>query len=406
MNHYILYNERFSEPIIQTQVLALLIDYNHAYPNCPFGLIAFQNPFEYLRDWARRKELVQAAVRDNLNIRVFPFALPMRGWMAGAVGVLLHRLLFRLTSSLLPSGTVVCRGYMCSLLCTQVSSRRRLTVIADPRSLFVRENIGNRWQKGDARHQLWLALERAMVKGAKRLIVVNRAMADYYLNGVGASPESISTIPIYSRSSTKRQAVPPNDRTKLIYVGSLSHSKWNDIEAYRKFFTSLRPFHERIELVVIVKHGGPMIDQLRTELLGSGLKASLLVSLRPQEVQAQMSQAHIGLVISDAWEDSSARTGVKTVEYLANGLVIWTTKHFSDVARMLRDADVGHVFESSAPGPHELMQALDDYSTRRETLETNIRQLYETEYSPRSILARVHQVVSGGSSANALATNT
>jgi hypothetical protein len=394
MISYLLYNERLSEPIVQTQVINLLSDYNRAYPEVTFKLVIFQNIYFWLTEWKFRKQLVADAQKAGLQINVFPLALPTRGWLIGSFGIRLHRILFKITSLVIPDGTVVCRGYLSTYLCTNVVLKQRFNVIADPRSLYVRENIGTRWNEGDKKYHLWLDIEKAIAQHASKLIVVNQSMLKYFSQLPEMSRERISIIPIYTRAANRTLATSKqHGRVRLIYVGSLSLSKWNDINAYRKFFYALNHEANRIELVLIIKHDGPLIKELRSELKQMQYPFSLYIALNPMEVRAELSEADIGLAITDAWEDAGARTGVKTIEYLASNLIVWTTKYFSDVAQIVGDTDTGFVFDRSDPVPAQLSYALDDFLRRRQQLLSQAKALYETSYSSEAILAELRSVV-------------
>ncbi|CAG1001412.1 hypothetical protein BURK2_03051 [Burkholderiales bacterium] len=393
MASYFIYNERFSEPIIQTQVINLLQDFNRAYPDRRFRLCVFQNAVFYVKEREVRERLVAAARSNGLDVRVYPLALPTRGWLSGRVGLWLHRTLFWAACLLLPRGTIFCRGYLATSLCTQVASRRGLHVVSDPRSLYARENVGVRWKEDDPIHRLWLQIEREMVLKAKEVIVVNSAMATYYTSLPGMRADKVTVIPIYSRAQPATDLAPQAERVRLIYVGSLSHSKWNDINAYRKFFAALKAVAHRIELVLVVKHGGSLTDELQRDLATMGISATVLVALPPDEVRTQMARADIGLVISDAWEDADARTGIKTIEYLSSSLAIWSTRHFADVARIISETDTGFVFQSSSPDEQEMSRALDDFTQRRAALRQNVMKLYESNYSSATILAEMRRVI-------------
>jgi hypothetical protein len=394
MKSYILYNERLSEPILQTQVIDLLSDYNRVYPEDAVQLVIFQSIFFWLKERRLRKQLLENVQEAGLNIEIYPFALPTRGWLIGHFGIRLHRLLFRITSRVIPPGTVVCRGYLGSYLCAEVSEQRRLTVIADPRSLYVRENIGTRWREGDKKHQLWLDIEKTIARRVSKLIVVNRSMSDYFCQLPGVCRKNITIVPIYSRAANRPVASTKKyERVRLIYVGSLSLSKWNDINAYRKFFYALNHEADRIELILIIKVDGPLINELRDELKQMQYPFSLHVALKPMEVRAELSRADIGLVISDSWEDAGARTGIKTMEYLASNLIVWTTKHFCDVSQIVRDTDTGFVFDSINPPSSQISDALDDFLKRRQQLLSQVKNLYETSYSSESTLTKLRSVL-------------
>lgn len=394
MNNYLLYNERLSEPIVQTQVIDLLSEYNRIYVDVAFRIIIFQNIFFWFKERKLRRWIVEDALKNGLKIDVFPFALPTRGWLIGSLGICLHRFLFSITSQVIPAGTVVCRGYLGSYLCTEVDVKRRFNVIADPRSLYVRENIGTRWSEGDNKHQLWMHIEKTIARRASKLVVVNKSMVDYFSQVYEVCSDRISIVPIYSRvakraEGTKRQY----GRVRLIYVGSLSLSKWNDINAYRKFFKALNQEADRIELVLIIKNDGPLINELRSELKLLQYPVFIHIALNPVEVRAELINADIGLAITDPWEDAHARTGIKTIEYLASNLIVWTTRHFSNVAQIISGTDTGFVFDSSNPSSFQLSQALDDFLIRRDKLLYQVQALYEKNYSSASTLGKLRLAV-------------
>jgi hypothetical protein len=278
-----------------------------------------------------------------------------------------------------------------------VAPQRQFVTIADPRSLYVRENIGSRWNEGDGRYFLWLNIEKIIVRRSTKLIVVNDAMADYFSEVYGVKRDTMPVVPIYSRAPVKNMdRHRSHDKVRLVYVGSLSLSRWNDINAYRKFFFALNNVSGRIELTLIVKHDGPLIDGLRRDLSHMKYPCSLHIGLKPSEVGLKLGAADIGLAITDPWEDSSARTGIKSVEYLANNLIIWTTKHFGEVAKMVRDTDIGFVFDDSSPSQTQLNRAIDDFIKRRSVLLRNSKELYVNDYSSESVLLKFRSVVDLG----------
>lgn len=393
MAHYFAYNERFSEPILSTQVIDLLVDFNATRPERPFRLTVFQNPVFFFRERATRRKAVAAARAQGLRIDVYPFALPTRGWLGLAPGVALHRALFAVTSLWLPRAPTVCRGYLASWLLLQRARGER--VVADPRSLYVRENIGVRWRAGDPNYAVWSRIELEIVRRADAVTAVNDSMVAYFRELAGERAWRVVLAPIYSRGGQARANTARTSWTcvRLIYVGSLGLSKWNDIHAYRKFFEALRPFAGSLHITLVVKHAGPLIDELVRDLQSWGLALSLHTGMSPASVREQLASADVGLSISDPWEDADARTGIKTIEYLGAGLPIWTTQHLASVARLVRDGEAGHVFGSSSPSPAEVAAALKDLQARGDALRRNASRIFGERFSPASVLAMLDEVV-------------
>lgn len=382
---YFLYNERMGEPILTTQVFNLLEDLNAESDLKRFEVVVFQNPVVYWLERHLRHSMLLKAKQSNLKVSVYPLALPARGFWSSSVGVKLHSWLFKVTRGLIPAGPVVSRGYMGSYLCGMNARQRAWRVVADPRSLYVRENIGARWSGSDAQYRLWVGIEKSWLTSCHHMLVVNDAMATYYQGILPSTATKLTCVPIYARKATDIRPVKQDvngHRIRLIYVGSLSASKWNDAMAYRAFFKALAPYKEQLHLTLIVKQTNPEVEDLISSLHALAFEHELHVNLKPGDVQMHMAKADVGLLISEAWDDAGARTGVKTIEYLANSLGLWVTKPLTEVAKLVNRHRLGFVFESTTPEPAAIRQAIQEYLSGHAQIHQAACAYYQDKLSP------------------------
>lgn len=398
---YFLYNERVSEPIITTQVLNLLEDLNRDKGSgLKFKIVIFQNPITAILEWRVIKSFIRDARERQVSVRCYPFALPTRGWLISRLGIRLHQLIFLLSAFLVPPGVVVGRGYLASYLCARSKRRRDWIVVADPRSLFTRENIGNRWSENSAKHKFWQQLEQNMLSMVDLVFVVNNAMKEFYLARLElGSPDKIRLTTIYSRPSPGMSSVHSSgdviqqsmvkQKIKLIYVGSLGMSGWNNAAAYEAFLGSLAPFFRQLSLTLIVKGLNPAVESFVSNMESLGLEIDLHVSVTPAEVQQLLVLSDVGLMISDEWSDADARTGVKTMEYLAAGLIIWCTRPLTEVATLVEKEDIGFVFAGVCSESNEVTAAIRAVTNNHARMKQRSLRVFNERFNPDDVRAVV-----------------
>jgi hypothetical protein len=395
---YFIYNERFSNPIIKSQVINLLDDYLTENEGSEVTLCIYQNPIVYILEAFVRKKTLENRLQKHLKVRVFPFALPTRGVFLSEIGICLHRIVFRLFQRNLSGGTVVARGYVAGVLASDLVDRGKIKhLVFDPRSLFVRENINVRWTESSSRHKFWESVERQIVAKSDLVIAVNNAMVAYYK---GLSPGcQVALVPIYTRSNNclKNDKNRVSNRLRLLYIGSLGENLWNNVVPYLKFVEQLAQYRDQVELIFIVKSYSKSSRLLEDSLQRLRLQAEVLYSIPHQQALEIAQSADIGLTLGDCWEDASARTGIKTLEYLSSGLAVWTTRQLVEVAGLVDQNDIGFVFSSSKPLATEISTAIATAEKKRNGSRSAVHKLYQSSFSSSVVFRHYQRIFSGSS---------
>jgi hypothetical protein len=390
---YFLYNERLDEPILTSQVFKLWTDYANKFNEDDVEVIIFQNIFHYVINFHR---ILSLKIKfSSIKIKIYPFAIPTRGYFLKGSLMSLHKFLFKFTSRVIKNKNVLSRGYIGSFLLVHES---RFNLIADIRSLFVRENIGVRWEKNSIDFKYWMNIEKNIVEFSESVIVVNKSMEDYLNFNYNKFGAKLNLIPIYTSTNYNEFTTTINTSSNtinLFYVGSLGNSKWNDFNAYFDFIKSLSRFPNKkiFKITLVFKSKNNFTDNLLNFLNSSGLDFSVHFNLAHDQVIDLMKAADIGIILARPFEDASGRTGIKSIEYISNSLILLASSCLSDVKKIIEDYEIGIVIEDVVLKDIDIQNIINIYMQNHISYKSNVTKLYKEHFSSDLILNQYNKIL-------------
>jgi hypothetical protein len=391
---YFLYNERLDEPILTSQVFKLWTDYANKFNEDDVEIIIFQNIFHYVINFHR---ILSLKIKfSSIKIKTYPFAIPTRGYFLKGSLMYLHKFLFKYTSRVIKNKNVISRGYIGSFL---LSHGSRFNVIADIRSLFVRENIGVRWEKNSIDFKYWMNIEKNIVELSESVIVVNKSMEDYLNFNYNKFGDKLNLIPIYTSTNYNEFTTTINsssNKINLFYVGSLGNSKWNDFNAYFDFIKSLSRFPNKdiFKITLVFKSQNNYTENLLNFLKSSGLDFSVHFNLAHDQVIDLMKTADIGIILARPFEDASGRTGIKSIEYISNNLILLASSCLSDVKNIIEYYQIGIVIEDVVLKDIDIQNIINIYIQNHISYKSNVAKLYKEHFSSDLILNQYNKILS------------
>lgn len=393
---YFMYNERLDEPILTSQVFNLWSDYSEEFNDIKIEILVFQNIFHFIKNYNFGLYLKDKYNSDKIQIRIFPFALPTRGFLLNSFFINLHKLLFKFTSIKIKSNIVISRGYIGSFLLT---TKRKIKLISDLRSLFVRENVGVRWKQDSFKFEYWMNIEKKIIHESSSIIVVNNSMYEYLNLMYPDFSYKINVIPIYTTNGKILNSynIKKDELSKihLFYVGSLGKSKWNDFEVYNDFFKSLSLFENKniFKVTLVIKDANDLTKQLSKNMEIYNLDHTIHIGIPHKEVISKMREADIGLILARPFADAAGRTGIKSIEYLSNNLILLASSCLSDVKNEIENYKVGLVINDVELSGYQIEKIVDNFTLNKNTFKSNVLKLYQTKYSPQKVLFLYSNVI-------------
>lgn len=393
---YFMYNERLDEPILTSQVFNLWSDYSEKFNDIKIEILIFQNIIHFIKNYNYGLYLKNKYNSDTIQIRIYPFALPTRGFLLNTFFIFLHKLFFKLTSFEIKSKIVISRGYVGSYLLT---TKPNIKLISDLRSLFVRENVGVRWEQDSFKFKFWMNIEKSIIQDSFSIIAVNNSMSEYFNLMYPDFSYKIKVIPIYTKVenilNTYHLKYDELNKINLFYVGSLGKSKWNDFEVYNDFFKSLSYFKNKniFKITLILKDTNDLTKQLSNNMKIYNLDYNIYIGLPHKEVMSKMRNADIGLILARPFADAAGRTGIKSIEYLSNNLVLLASSCLSDIKNEIENYEVGFVINDVEMAGNQIQQIVDKYKSNQISLKSNVLKLYQSKYSSQKVLLHYSSVI-------------
>jgi hypothetical protein len=391
-----MYNERLDEPILTSQVFNLWSDYSEKFNDIKIEILVFQNIIHFIKNYNAGLYLKNKYNSDTIQIRIYPFALPTRGFLLNTFFIFLHKYFFKLTSFKIKSKIVISRGYVGSYLLT---TKRNIKLISDLRSLFVRENVGVRWEQDSLKFKFWMNIEKRIIQDSSSIIAVNNSMSEYFNLMYPDYSYKIKVIPIYTKVeknlNVNHEKNSELNKINLFYVGSLGKSKWNDFEVYNDFFKSLSYFEDKniFKITLVLKDSNDLTQQLSKNMKTYNLDYKIHIGLPHKEVMAIMRHADIGIILARPFADAAGRTGIKCIEYLSNNLILLASSCLSDVKNEIENNDIGFVINDVKITKDQIQQIVDKYKSKQLSLKANVLNLYQTKYSSQKILLQYSNAI-------------
>lgn len=330
---YLLYNERPNAPLIKYQVIDLLKSITQN-KGINLTLISLWNPIIY---YIHRKEI--SLIRNdlashNIKLESYPIAIFPNRYFTSIYYML------RLLIAYLPILSMIIRldrfdvvhsrSYLASYIAA-ISTSRKYKNIFDVRSLVPEENVTtNKWKFQSRVYNLWKKIEEFIINNSDATVVVSEEMKKNIYNA-GGLYNKIYYIPLlgdadkfkYNENDRiyVRNKLKFDDRFVIAYAGSLGdNDELNNIRNYAEYVQQVIGIRNGIIFLFVV----PKVEEFYEKImLDYGIPKNMFRFVEGGEnVSQYLSSADAGINIMKAGTDSSTRFGVKTVEYLLNGLPV------------------------------------------------------------------------------------
>jgi len=319
---YIVHGERPENGIIKNQVLNL---YNHFGKNLgnKVSIYFFCNLFIYL---IKKKEY--ETIKKNyayLNIKVFPTIIiperfELKSLILSKISPFINSIGYFLISK--KYDKIIGRSYISSFILTNLKFifNNNTKFIFDPRSLYPIERYEYNYFKSNKLKCLWLEREKNILKKSDRVISVSNGMSRYFSNYIDSN--KVFYLP-FSYTSNRISVSRPIMSNKIIglYIGSLSLEKHNNANNYLRYCLKIHNVLNNINFIFVVQNLNNTIKELF--LNNKTLEKSVFFYTGNESVNYWLNNADFGMYFMKKSEDSFTRMGVKSIEYITNGLPIF-----------------------------------------------------------------------------------
>jgi hypothetical protein len=234
------------------------------------------------------------------------------------------------------------RAYVPGLIGVWAGKFKKISMIFDPRSLYVHENTNVYFKKDSICCKYWLNVEKRIVKSASKIISVSKGQNDYYFEKYNLINNKCIIIPCYASAfETINNQILNELRNKLNfqendlvigYTGSLNNG-WNNVELYKKYFKESLKLNYKILI----------ISQDKKKILSDpffSTKGIHVFSFNDKIGDYNVSVSSIqiadyGIVLLEYTHDWFTRLTVKFVDYTSNGLPVIAHKNVGEAYNLL-----------------------------------------------------------------------
>jgi glycosyltransferase involved in cell wall biosynthesis len=374
-------DDSLTNPILRSQGLPLLIAMAKLGHTC--SVLSFEDRTSRT-DKAANLEQVLGDVGRWLNVCSIDVSRPgilprwlmiyCKGLSAGLRIVLRARLTILHARSFVPAMI----GLSLKLLL-----RNRVRLLYDNRGVFIDEEVyGGRWRATGTKVRLARTMEHRIITGADAIVVVSRAFRQHLLETCPAPEMNIharvAVIP--NKTILKRTAADAGWHSRLaggtitgIYSGSAA--PWQGIpDLVELFRTGCMHFSSLAFQILTYEEPEKFLAYFRDD---DRLEGRVTINrLGPQEVAAELSKAHFGILLREPHVVNRVASPLKFSEYLACGLPVMLSDGIGDTGDIVRDYRVGVVVQDQnyRAALKEMIDLLSDPAVHARCLETAERE--------------------------------
>jgi glycosyltransferase involved in cell wall biosynthesis len=273
--------------------------------------------------------------------------------------------LFNLLEGFLTILVLACRGeiaviharsYPAGLLALTFKYLLGIRFLFDMRGFWADEKVdAGLWKKGGMLYRLTKRIERRLVTGADRVVVLSNRARKLLPGLVGRNHDELPPVDVIpccveverfagvSRDEIelrRRELGFPPDAVVVAYLGSVG--TFYKFEEALDFFKVWRAVRANVRLLVMTPTSH---DEVREILRRKNIPAGdwRLMSLRPEAVPAHLATAHVGLALFSMTFSKEASSAVRVAEYLAAGLLMVVSDKGGDIPAMVEKEEIGAV---------------------------------------------------------------
>lgn len=401
---YIIYNDRPTSGLIQTQVLSLLSELKTQNAQLQLTLLAFWHP---LIAWKARKEI--AALKTQLsdadvNVVNIPFAIiPGRYFLDSTR---LFPFLYFWTTILfiimLRRGydIVHARGYFASYVAAKLAASYGYKTVFDMRSLWPKEHVSiGAWQPDDRIYQMWERIESETIELSDVSVAINRPMGEEVvrLN----SQARVAEIPICVDIDLFRPITEDRDRLRaelgwednfvIGYHGSLGLENRN-ITEIANYFALISKSVPNTRLLILTANQTVDISLVMGQ---AGVEPGTYAVRHPsqRDIPVWFSAVEVGMHAMSPGPDAITRMSVKVVEYFSCGLPVIVNPYVGAAAEIIEREQLGVVLDGSEEDS-VIKAAFTRLMKERDSFGARSRQLAEAKFSVAACASQYADVYS------------
>lgn len=328
---YFIHGEHPDSSIIHNQGLFLYNSVLKEVSDLSIDFIILAHPYIYLKKKLEYKALICTYNTPGLNVRIVPFMwLPEKlesynKWVTLTCNLI--NICTYLFFDYSKYDVIGCRSYVSSYYVLKSMALKRAKVnefIFDPRSVYPLERWSFKFFKSKSLYLLWLKREKFILRRSQKLFSIGQGMTDYY-SALDESPV-IKEVPLLYRqlggdNQVAATTIEKSNTITLLYGGSLNvggHN--NDAKHYILRCKEIVSSSLDVRFVFVIPN---VTDEIR-----SVFQSEPEVHIRTRFFQGReqlafwMKRADFGIYFLKEALDSNTRYGIKSAEYLMNGLPI------------------------------------------------------------------------------------
>lgn len=236
------------------------------------------------------------------------------------------------------------RAYVPGLIGVWLSKFKKISLIFDPRSLYVHENTGVYFKKNSICFRYWLNVEKRIVKCSSKIISVSKGQNNYYFEEYNLNKNKSIIIPCYAstfemisnkKNNELRSELGFEENDLVIgYIGSLNNG-WNNIELYKTYFK--KSLELNYKLLIISQDKEKLLSDPFFFKKGVNVFA-FNDKIGEHKVSVSTIQiADYGIVLLERTHDWFTRLTVKFVDYTSNGLPVIAHKNVGEAYNLLSE---------------------------------------------------------------------
>lgn len=328
---YVVHGERPLNGILENQVFKLYDAFALDNVNFSVTIYLLAHPLIYIKLFKDYRKLKRNLRDKKIILKVIPLILIPERWES--YGVFLTKLSFYINIlcyiliSFEEFNIIICRSYVASYNMCKVKQLLTLKsdIIFDPRSVFPLERKSFEFFRSEKLYQFWIEREKYICNAVSKIIYISEGMKEYYISlNIMFEPKMVYLplcydIPASSKNNEISKKI--DDKINLLYIGSMNIGMHNnDINHYLNRCKEILILNKLVNFIFVFPKVSIDIKQLfYSDPIFDGKVEFYEGKI---EVEFWLKKANFGIYFLKEALDSNTRYGVKSVEYLCNGLPI------------------------------------------------------------------------------------
>ncbi len=302
---------------------------------------------------------------------------------------------------------VHCRSYLPALvILLSRKLMKKLSIVFDMRGLFPEEGVvRNIWRKNSLSYKIWKTIEKKLLFKCEKIVVLSNTFAEYLTSLVGNKfSNKIYVIePAVDLSKFKfdpelkmkmKMKYKIDKRKVIVYCGNLG--SWHNPETLVSIFQLIKRKIDDVLLLVLTNFDYKELCEIMKRY---GLKRNdfLIFSLKPEYIPLYLSMGDYGVIPFDKGKNKDSvrekigfTIGIKTGEYLACGLPIIVNKRAKGVMRIVREFDVGIIYDPERPDL--LINSFEGIEKFYSKIQSNCIKIAENYFDIKKNAKRYHEI--------------